>query len=58
MGQALLDKKLAKCEGSHSKFVGGPELYSLVESDESEALNSGAPSACLPQDGMPYTLIT
>jgi len=49
MGQALLDRKLVKCEGKHSKFVGGPELYSLVESDWSEALNAGAPSECLPQ---------
>ncbi|XP_005098340.1 uncharacterized protein LOC101862648 [Aplysia californica] len=49
IGQALLDRRFVRGEDASGKFSTGSELFTLVEDDESDALNNGPMTECVPK---------
>lgn len=52
MGQALLDRRFVKSQNLNPQFSVGQDLFVLIEDDESDALNNGPVSDCLPNTGV------
>ncbi|XP_059172576.1 uncharacterized protein LOC131953421 isoform X2 [Physella acuta] len=49
MGQALLDRRFVKSQNHNPQFSVGQDLFVLIEDDETDALNNGPVSDCLPK---------